>query len=198
MGIYETAVGRRSIRRFKPTPVQYEVLEKCVDSARLAPSGRNRQTLEYIIVNDEGLLPQVYATVGTWGGKPAAEGGPPEGHRPTAYIITLVDIARDAALGHAKSTNINIGLAAENMTLVALEQGVGSCLTMSFKGDELRKILNVPAKYDIAFLMALGYPDERGVVEPFTDSIDTWVDAQGVRHVPKKKLEDIVHINRFD
>jgi len=33
-----------------------EILSKCVDAARLSPSGANRQPLKYVIVNDQNLL----------------------------------------------------------------------------------------------------------------------------------------------
>ena len=53
MDVYEAAVSRRAIRRFKDIALPYDVLEKCVDAARLAPSGQNRQLYEYIIIDDE-------------------------------------------------------------------------------------------------------------------------------------------------
>lgn len=46
MNLYETIIKRRSIRRFKDMPVPYEVLEKCVNAARLAPSAANLQPCE--------------------------------------------------------------------------------------------------------------------------------------------------------
>ncbi|MBU2609043.1 MAG: nitroreductase family protein, partial [Chloroflexi bacterium] len=56
MNVYETVISRRSIRRFKDTPVPRELLERCVNAARLAPSAGNLQPLEYIIIDDEKLL----------------------------------------------------------------------------------------------------------------------------------------------
>ena len=68
MDVYKAIVRRRSIRRFRDKTVPYDVLEKCVDAGRLAPSARNRQLCEYIIVDDEELLPAVFdsITLGVW------------------------------------------------------------------------------------------------------------------------------------
>ena len=72
MDVYEAAVSRRSIRRFKDIAVPYDVLERCIDAARLAPTGRNRQLCEYIIIDDEELLPKVFDNITIWAGQPSA------------------------------------------------------------------------------------------------------------------------------
>lgn len=53
MNVCEAATSRRAIRRFKDIVLPYDVLEKCVNAARLAPSARNYQLCEYIIIDDE-------------------------------------------------------------------------------------------------------------------------------------------------
>jgi nitroreductase len=83
------------------------------------------------------------------------------------------------------------------MVLVALEQGLGSCVMTGVDRDKLRQVLNIPDKYEIALVVALGFPDENPVIEVATDSIKRWIDSKGVRHIPKRKLEDITHRNRF-
>ncbi len=88
MGVYETAIARRSIRRFKDISVPRESLERCVNAARLAPSGANLQPLEYIVVDDDQLLPQVFATI-KWAAYIRPAGAPPPSHEPKAYIAIL-------------------------------------------------------------------------------------------------------------
>lgn len=196
MDVYEAVIRRRSIRRFKDKPVTYDVLERCADAARLAPSARNRQPCEYIIVNDEKMLSSVFDAIGMWAGQPRTKGGPPPGQRPQAYIITLINRALGAELG-GRVTTYDVGLSAENMILVALEQGVGACPILSFDEGALKLALNIPDTYGVALVLALGYPDESPVAEVCTGTVEYSVDSQGVRHVPKRKLEDIVHRNKF-
>ncbi len=198
MDVYEAVTRRRSIREFKDIPVAYDILEKCVNAARLAPVAMNCQLCEYIIVDDEQLLPRVFDSVLSWAGAPRPKDGWPPGRRPRAYIITLINIALEAEIGAGRTnTNYDVGLAAENMILVALEQGIGSCPITGFEPGKLRQVLNIPDKYEIALMLALGFPDESPVTEVATESIKRWVDNKGERHIPKRKLEDITHRNRF-
>ena len=198
MDVYEAVISRRAIRRFQDRPVPYDVLEKCVDAGRLAPSARNRQLCEYIIVDDEQLLPRVFDSITIWAGQASPIGGPPAGHRPKAYIIILINSTLEAELGGTRRTTIyDVGLAAENIILVALEQGIGTCPMLSFNESELKQVLNIPDDYAIALVVALGYPDESPVPEVSNGPIEYWTDSQDTRHVPKRKLEDITYQNKF-
>ncbi len=198
MNVYEAAATRRSIRRFKNKAVPYDSLVRCVDAARLAPCGRNRQICEYIIVDDEGLLPRVYASLKRWAGLPAEVGGPQPGRRPKAYFVILVNKPlREQLGGDEKRTNIDIGLAAESIMLVAMGEGLGTCPFLSFKQSELREVLNISEKYDIGMVLAAGYPDETPIVETSGDPARFELDSRGVMHVAKRKLEDILHRNQL-
>jgi nitroreductase len=191
MDVYEATINRRSIKRFKDIPVPYEVLDYCVNAARLAPSGKNRQLCEYVIVDDKSILPKVFDNV-TIGGDP-----PPE-QMPRAYILSLINTILEKELEASRIVTIyGDGMAVENMILVALEQGIGSCPIKGFKEKELKELLNIPDKYEIALVLALGYPYEKPVVEVSDGSIESWRDKEGIRHVPKRKLEHIRHRNKF-
>ena len=198
MEVYQAVTKRRSIRAYKDTMVPYDVLEKCVAAARLAPTAMNRQLCEYIIVDDEALVSQVVTTVGSWGGKVSPGEESLKRRIPKAYVVILMNKLLEAKLGGSERTvRYDAGMAAENMILVALEEGLGSCAMTSFKAEKLKIVLNIPDDYEIAMVVALGYPDENPVLEVATGSWQRWVDSEGVRHVPKRKVEDIVYRNRF-
>ena len=191
MNIYEAAITRRSIRRFKEIPISREILEKCVNAARLVPSAGNRQPLEYIVADDKQLLPQVFSTL-HWAAYIKPLGAPPEGKRPQAYIVILKHT--DTAVA---SSVYDIGAAMENIILVALENGIGSCPFASIDRDRLREVLSIPDIYEITLAIALGYPDESPVEEPYEGSVKYWRDENNVHHVPKKKMDSILHWNTF-
>ena len=198
MDVYEAITSRRAIRRFKDIAVPYDALEKCVNAARLAPSARNRQLCEYIIIDDEQLLPRVFDSITLGGWQDTPKGSPSLRNTPKAYIIILINSALEAELGGTKrTTTYDVGLAAENIILVALEQGIGTCPVLMFEENELKQILNIPGDYAIALVLVLGYPNESPVAEVSTGPIEYWIDSQGTRHVPKRKLEDITHRNKF-
>jgi nitroreductase len=197
MNIYEATQKRRSIRRFKDKAVPYEVLEKCIDAARLAPSGRNQQLCEYIVINDAKVLPGVFENIGGSAKASPEKGGPRPEQTPKAYTIILINKILEVDAKRRRITLIEVGIAAENIILTALEQGLGCCPILLFHEEELKLILEIPDSHDIALVIAMGYPDESPVADEVKDSTNIWVDDKGVRHVPKRKLEDIIHRNGF-
>jgi nitroreductase len=198
MEVYEAATKRRSIRRYKDKQVSYDILEKCVNAGRLAPSGRNNQVLEYVIINDEQMLPRMYDNIGGSIKLPPEKGGPLPANRPKAYILVLINTELEAEAGAPRpGIMCEVGMASENIILAAQENGIGVCPVMMFNADEMKRILQIPDKYEVAIVMTLGYPDESPVAEESTGSVEVWVDSQGVRHVPKRRLKDIAHHNKF-
>jgi len=55
LDVFDTIRKRRSIRRFKTTPISQEQIERLLDAARLAPSGCNVQPWRFIIVEKREL-----------------------------------------------------------------------------------------------------------------------------------------------
>ncbi len=91
----------------------------------------------------------------------------------------------------------DVGAAIENILLTALEEDIGTCWIQSIKREDLHQILKIPPNYKIDSVVALGYKNEEPVVEEMIDSVKYWLDDQETLHVPKRKLEDILHRNQF-
>ncbi len=186
--IYDKIVERRTIRKYTKEAVPKDVLVKCVDAARLSPSGMNRQPLKYIVVNDEKLLAEVFNTT-SWAGY-LPDYGPSEEEMPRAYIIVLLDKEIRKNYGH------DAGIAVMSISMVAYEEGLGSCVLGAIDRPNLRKILNIPEHLDIVLAVALGYPAEKPIVDKVKNKdIKYWLDKNGVLHVPKRELKDIVKWN---
>lgn len=189
--VYETIVGRRTIRKFRPEPVPRELLERLVDAARLAPSAANLQPLEFVIVDEAALKAAVFPCL-KWAAYIAPAGDPKPGEEPTAYVVTLANTKV-----REKMFEYDLGAAMENMILAALEEGVGSCWMLSIDRDKLRTILGVPEDYRIDSVLALGYPAEEPAAEVMGDSCKYWKDESGRLHVPKRALKTVLHLNKF-
>ncbi|MFA5629335.1 MAG: nitroreductase family protein [Dehalococcoidales bacterium] len=199
MHVFEAAVNRRSIRIFKNNPIDFNILERCVDAARLAPSAMNSQLCEYVIVDDAQTRSEILDSIAYWGGVPKPAEGWTAGKKPLAYIVVLINLDREKEYGCGRSNAfIDIGLALGNMTLVAWEEGIGTCVMTGIDKERIGKIVNATDRYEAAVLLSLGYPDEEVVLEKSDGSIKRWVDEEGVRHVPKRKLEDVIHRNRIE
>lgn len=186
--IYEGIINRRTIRKFRQKPVAREILIKCVDAARLSPSGMNRQPLKYIIVDDESLLPEVFSTL-TWARNiPGFKHAPDE--IPAAYIIMLLDKTIGAQPGD------DPGIASMSISMTAYEEGVASCILGSVDRLTLAKNLKIPDHFQILLVVALGYPAEKSkAVELRGDDTKYWYAKDEVLNVPKRSLKDIVFWN---
>lgn len=190
MDVYDTILSRRSIRRFQQKPIKIELLKKFVNAARLAPSAANLQPLEYFIVNEKEPCAEIFKTIG-WAGYIKPKWTPSENERPVAYIIIL---SKDTS----KDWNIrDASLSAENIVLTAESEGVGSCILLNVNKARIKEILKIPDNLFVDSVIALGYKAEKSVVEEYKDSVEYWRDKEQVLHVPKRKLEDIVHVNKF-
>jgi nitroreductase len=182
---------RRSIRQFSQEELPRELMLKCIDTARLAPSAANLQPLEYFYIDDEAKRQQLFPLL-KWAAYIQPEGDPEPDQRPTAYLAILLNKNKKQI-----KPAYEIGAAIENFIIAAWAHGIGSCWLLSVDRDNMRKIFNVPDKYKIDSVVALGYPAEEPVVEDFKGDIKYWKDENGKLHVPKRSLNDILTINKF-
>ena len=175
----------RSTRKYyQDVAVNRETLLELVDLARLSPSGGNRQLLKYYISCEPAKNVLIYNQIGLGG-------SPPEGERPSAYII----IMNDTKLGTYGPMEVDHGIAAQSILLGAVEQELGGCMVGMVNRKELQIALSIPVRYEILLVLAIGKPKETFVFEPCEingENTRGWWDEQGVRHIPKRQLADII------
>ena len=184
----ELVQRNRSYRRFyEEVRIELETLRELVDLARLSASGGNRQPLKYFLSVDLSTNEKIFRTL-TWAVYLRNWRGPAEGERPAAYIIVLGDTRITTSVG------CDHGIACQSILLGAVERGLGGCIVGSIKRDELRSALNIPEHFDILLAIALGKPKDTVMLEPLGPDGDIryWRDEDGVHHVPKRSLDDLV------
>lgn len=187
MDLEEAIYNRRTIRRFKQQKISLDLLKKLIDYARVAPMGNNIQYLEYIIVVDKKCRDEVFTCTAWAGSLPAEMRIPEENRRPMAYIIVIANRDIKPNTGH------EVGAAVQNILLGAHASGLASCWMGAINRNKIKEILNLPNTYEVEFVISLGIPDEESVMEPMTDSMKYWKDENGVMHIPKKTLNDIIY-----
>ena len=76
----------------------------------------------------------------------------------------------------------------------AVEMGYGGCILGSAQHDKLKDFLNIDDRYQIMLVLAIGKPAEKVVIEQVgaEGNIEYWRDNDGVHHVPKRALKDII------
>lgn len=184
---------RRSVRRFKPEPIETEILVKLVDAARLCPSAGNKQPLIYIIVNDQELSSQLF-DLEKFAAYLKGAGQPRKGEEPTAHIL----VAQDKETAIAESVR-DVGAAVQTILLGAAAYGLGATWLRSFDRSKAATLLGLPDRYEPDSLIALGIPAEfPKIVAMEGGDVKYWRDDNGQHFVPKRSLKEICFINGFN
>lgn len=180
-------IKNRSYRRFyQEVRIPRKELEEWVEQVRWCPSGRNAQPIRYAVADTEEECARIFPLL-AWAGYLTDWPGPEEGERPAAYVIQLLDtrIVADCLCDD--------GIQAQTIMLEAAEKGYGGCIIKAFKNEMLREVLALPEYMKILYVLALGKPKERVVVEDMQgEDYRYWRDAEGVHHVPKRAGKELI------
>lgn len=192
MALADLVARTRTVRRFREeVALAPDLLEQLVDLARLGGSARNAQSLCYLIVTEPSLRAALFPLL-AWAGYLPDWPGPAAGERPAAYIVCVLD--RERQRGPESEAHFDLGISTQNLLLGAAERGVMGCRIGAFNADRVRALLQLDARYQPMLVVALGEPAETVVVETVRTDGDVryWRDADGVHHVPKRPLGDIL------
>lgn len=177
----------RSYRRFDHSvKLSREDLSEWVELTRFCASARNAQALKYRLVTDEAEGAKVFETL-AWAGYLKAWAGPQEEERPVAYLVQLLDTRIE------ENCLCDDGIQAQTILLGAVEKGFGGCIIKAFKNEALRRILELPGYMKIMYVIALGKPVEKVVLEEMkAGNYEYWRDAEGTHYVPKRSLHELI------
>jgi len=186
--IKDLIIKNRSYRRFYENVLtDRKILEELVDLARLSASASNKQPLRYILSCEKNKNDIIFNTL-AWAGYLKDWPGPIEGEKPSAYIIMLNNQEI------SKNYWCDPGIAAQSILLGATEKELGGCMFASINRDKLRYALKINEKYEILYVLAIGKPKEKVILDKvgIDGNIKYWRDENGVHHVPKRSLMDII------
>lgn len=161
MDLYEAIRNRVSTRAYEPRDVEDGKLEKVLDAARLAPSGKNGQPWTFIVIRDPETRKRLV---------PACKG---QSFIQEAPVVIAVcgreELAYQKMGGYWNSLPVDIGIAVEHLMLAAEAEGLGTCWIGAFLEEQVREILGVPPQVKILALTPLGYPAAEKVIRPRKD-----------------------------
>jgi len=170
--------GRRAVRKFKKKEVPLKLIEKIIEAGTWAPSAVNTQPWEFILARNKELKRKVraiYDEASSTSGLYKQE---------TEFIenaTLLIILSYSEKILHLFSTSA----AVENILLAATASGLGSVwvcrpLRVEKTLNELRVLFNIPSKYEVVGIIALGYPDEKP------------------KPKERKPLKEILHFEKFN
>lgn len=136
---------RISVRQYEERPIEREKLEMLVEAARFAPTARNEQPWEFVIVTERSDLERL-AKLADYGGF--------IGNAGACIAVFCRDTKYYLEDGSAATTYL---------CLAATALGLGSCWVAGDKkiyAEDVRQILRAPEGYRLISLVSLGYPAE--------------------------------------
>jgi len=162
MNIYELIKKRKSVRNYKSKVVEKEKLERILNTALLAPSAKNKQEWRFVVVSDKEKREKLSV---------AAKNQNSLSEAPIVIACCAKTDNYEMTCGQ-KSYPIDLSIIIDHITLLAVEEGLGTCWIGAFHENEAKKILNIPNNVRIVELLTLGYPSDDSIKEKNRLSFD--------------------------
>ena len=166
--VIENIMTRRSIRQYKPQPVNRDTMQIILNCGINAPNGQNKQSWAIRVVDNPEYINGLTEIYKKKNPKIAED---PSFKNMFRNAPTVVFIANDKSYDFSQ---VDCGLLGENMVLSAWSMGIGSCClgspirfmqTEPEAADYLKR-LNIPEGYQLLYCIAFGYPDETPAAKP--------------------------------
>jgi len=175
MEVLEVLRARRSVRRYKPDPVDREVLLRVLEAGRIAPSAKNVQEWKFVVVENAETRKKLV---------PACADQGFVGEAPV--VIACTGSMTDYMMRCGQyAYPIDVAIAIDHMVIQATAEGLGTCWIGAFYEEQVKEILGIPADVRIVQMLTLGRP-----LEP--------LQAVPASAKKRKRLEEIVCWERWE
>ncbi len=157
MNFSELVKTRQSVRKFDNQPVDREVLNKCIEVARLSPSACNSQPWKFLIIDNPDLVKNVasctYSSIVKFNKFTDSA---------AAFAVVVMEPGTFTSKAGAIFTNtdyalMDMGIAVEHFCLQAAELNLGTCILGWRRQGAIKKLLNIPTNKKVGLLIAIGY-----------------------------------------
>jgi coenzyme F420-0:L-glutamate ligase / coenzyme F420-1:gamma-L-glutamate ligase len=176
-------MGRRSIRRYRPEPLDQAVVERILARAIWAPSAHNRQPWRFAVVKQAKRRTLADAMAARLKRDRLADGDDPEvvaadaarsiarlTEAPALVLVALtmqeMDRYPDPRRAQAEYLMAvqSTAMAAQNLMLAAHGEGLGSCVLCAplFCPDTVLEALDLPREWQPQSLITMGLPANAG------------------------------------
>jgi nitroreductase len=136
MDTWLAVASRREVREYAERELPEEVVRTILDAGRLAGSSQNRQPWRFVVVDDAGRREQLAEAVYE-----------PTNVRGARLVVAIVG-----------KNSLDTGRCAQNMLLVAWNEGVGACPNGLQDADRAREVLGLGDDDQLAIVLTFGYP----------------------------------------
>jgi nitroreductase len=150
----ELIKNRRSIRKYAGSIIEDDKLDIILRAALWSPSSRGLTPWQVIAVNDKDILKELSR---------AKHGAEMLKDSPLGIVVFADPEKSDVWIEDCSIVSSNILLAAQDLSL-------GACWVQIrnrdhdasvSSNDHVKKVLNIPTKYEVLSIISVGYPDEK-------------------------------------
>ncbi len=171
MDTWDAIRARRKLASYADRPIEEEKLHRILEAGRRAPSSRNEQRWDFVLVRDRKQLDRLAMV---WRGA---------AHIADAAAAVAVVAPFSDNLRTSESINFDLGQAVMAMMIAAADLGIGS-RHASVEDYQLgAEILGLPDDQRLTWLMGLGYPGDR----PLTP----------IEKPDRRPYDEVVHLERW-
>lgn len=171
METWDAIRSRRNVRAFADRPLAGDDLSRTLEAGRRAPSSRNWQPWDFIVVTDRRQLADL-STVWRYAAHVASS---------AATVALVAEVQQDPA--RRDELQYDLGQATMSMALAAADLGIGSGHAAVADQRRAREVLGFPADRFCAYLLALGYPGDRPL--------------RPIAHPNRRPYAEVVHHERW-
>lgn len=175
MEFYDVVENRKSIKKFKNTPVCPEKLARMINAAMMSPSWKNKTGYKFILVDEKRELEEISKAIMN------------KKNLAAQSIIdapmTAVVVADPNASGEIENKEyylVDSAIAMEHFVLSATNEGYGTCWIAAIDENIIKKALSIPQNYKVVAITPIGEI------------------AESKEHYEKKDVKDFVFSNTWD
>ncbi|MCX5971301.1 MAG: nitroreductase family protein [Coprothermobacterota bacterium] len=171
METWDAIRTRRSIRKYKPLPVEEDKLARLLEVLQFAPSAKNLQPWRVILVREPATIEKLAVACRN------------QKYLTQAPILLAIcgqeGEAYQSMGGYWNSLAVDCAILLDELSLAARSEGLGTCWVGAYHEEEVKTVLGIPADTRVIALTPLGYPDE----EP--------------NRRPRKALSEVLFLERW-
>lgn len=171
METWDAIRARRNVRSFEDRPLPAADLDRILEAGRRAPSSRNWQPWDFIVVTDRDQLVELAKV---WRGA---------GHVASSAATVALVLPASTDAGERARAQYDLGQATITMLIAAADLGIGSGHTAVEDQELARELLGFPDDHYAAYLLAFGYPAD-GPLRPLS-------------RLNRRPFNDVVHRGRW-
>lgn len=164
MTFFDLVNSRYSCRKYLEKSIDRELIVKCIETARQAPSACNSQPWKFYVVMDEvkrKALVNLTQPFTKHAGFIIVEEKKPN------FSETIVNKVKNQDF-----TKTDIGIVCSYLCLQAAELGLGTCMIGYFNEEKIKKLLDIDGKHRLRLVICIGYPDGNQIAKTKRKEID--------------------------